>query len=83
MGIAPDQPKAAQMYKHAADQGLATAQYSLGYCCMLGIGVAHDVVAAACYLRLAADQGHVAAAYNVSLHSSLFASLSPTVSTRT
>ena len=47
-----------RLYRRAADQGYAIAQYNLGLCFDNGIGVAVDKAAAARLWRLASDQGH-------------------------
>jgi TPR repeat protein len=42
----------------AAEQGDADAQYNLGNCYILGMGVAQDKAKAAEWYRKAAEQGH-------------------------
>ena len=54
-----------QLWKLAAEQGNATAQYNLGVAYDNGRGVAKNHQEAAKWYRLAADQGNADAAYNL------------------
>jgi TPR repeat protein len=54
-------PKAAQWHHKAAEQGLANAQYSLGFCYANGKGVKQNSEEALKWYQKAADQGFVAA----------------------
>jgi TPR repeat protein len=56
-GVPQDDAKAAKWFRKAADQGLASAQLSLGFMNELGQGVPEDDVEAARWYRKAADQG--------------------------
>jgi TPR repeat protein len=58
-----DEAEAARLWGHAAKQGLADAQYSLGACYVHGMGVEKDEAEAARLYGQAAEQG-VAAAQN-------------------
>jgi TPR repeat protein len=58
-GVAPDYAEAARLYRLAADQGHAPAQYSLGRMFERGQGVAQDRAEAIRWYRLAAAQGYV------------------------
>jgi hypothetical protein len=62
-----DLAEAARLYRLAADQGNADAQYRLGMMYMEGTGVGRDLVEAARLLRLAADQGDADAQYQLGL----------------
>jgi TPR repeat protein len=62
-GVAKDRAEAARLYRLAADQGNAMAQYSLGLMYSSGEGVAKDEAEAARLFRLAADQGDAVGQY--------------------
>jgi TPR repeat protein len=62
-----DDVKAAEWYQQAADQGLAAAQYSLGYMYYRGEGVSRDAVKAVEWYRKAALQDDAGAQYNLGL----------------
>jgi hypothetical protein len=64
-GVAKDKAEAVRLYRLAADQGHATAQYNLGWMFENGRGVAKDKAEAVRLYRLAADQGLAAAQYNL------------------
>ncbi|HHC29993.1 MAG TPA: sel1 repeat family protein, partial [Rhodobacterales bacterium] len=52
-----DYEKAAELYRKAAENGLARAQANLGYLYQKGRGVEQDYAEAARWYRVAADQG--------------------------
>jgi hypothetical protein len=56
-GVAQSDVEAARWYRKAADQGIAQAQYNLGFMFDQGRGVAQSDVEAARWFRKAADQG--------------------------
>jgi hypothetical protein len=60
-GVAKDYAEVVRLYRLAADQGHAVAQYFLGLMFYLGQGVAQDYAEAARLYRLAADQGNAEA----------------------
>jgi TPR repeat protein len=64
-GVAQDDKRAAALFKLAADQGYALAQYQLGGLHIYGCGVAQDDRWAAALLKLAADQGFATAQYQL------------------
>ena len=51
--------------KQEAEQGDPNAQYQLGFCCEIGIGVDKNDNLAVYWYRKAAEQGHVAAQFNL------------------
>lgn len=55
-GVNQNDVEAARLYRLAADQGLARAQFILGLCYRSGRGVSEDPVEAVRLFRLAADQ---------------------------
>ena len=55
-GVAKDYAAAANLYRKAAEQGYAIAQYKLGYCCEKGIGTEKNDKEAVNWYRKAADQ---------------------------
>ena len=57
-GLVVDHIEAARLYKLAADQGYASAQYNLGCSHRDGAGVPQDLAEAARLFLLAAEQGH-------------------------
>ena len=57
-GKPQDYKEAVRLYRLAADQGNAVAQYNLGICYEFGKGVAKDLDEAIRLYRLAAEQGH-------------------------
>lgn len=60
-----DYQKAAKWYRLAAEQGLAEAQYQLGYLFYNGNGVTQDYKKAAIWWQRAAEQGLLNAQYNL------------------
>ena len=58
-GLAKDVAEAARLFRLAAEQGLASAQYNLGKCCLNGDGVAKNAQEGERWLTLAALDGHV------------------------
>ncbi len=60
-GVTRDYARAAELIGHAAEAGLADAQYRLGLMRRRGLGVPIDYASAAAWLRRAADQGHALA----------------------
>ena len=62
---AGDYKEAARLYRLAADQGDADAQFNLGLMYKNGEGVSRDAVEAARLYRLAADQGDADAQFNL------------------
>lgn len=58
--------KAAELFTRAARQGLAKAQFNLGYMYHQGKGLTQDYMQACLWYKAAADQGHseAAASYN-------------------
>ena len=58
---APTPEERADLWRKAAEQGLADGQYWLGRCCATGEGVAKDKAEAVKWLRKAAEQGLEAA----------------------
>jgi hypothetical protein len=54
-------------YRAAAEQGLANAQYNLGWMYQQGLGVTQNYAAAVRWYRSAAQQGQVEAHYNLGL----------------
>lgn len=60
-GVPQDYKRAAQLFRNAADQGHAYAQYSLGLMYDHGYGVAQDSRQAIRWYEQAAQQGHTAA----------------------
>jgi len=55
-GVTVDYSEAVKWFRKAADQGLAEAQYNLGFCYYHGQGVTQDYVEAVRWYRKAADQ---------------------------
>jgi hypothetical protein len=53
------------VYRLAAEQGHAEAQFNLGFCFANGKGVAQDEAEAVRYFRLAAEQGYADAQFNL------------------
>ena len=60
-GVAQDVTEAVRLFRLAAAQGLATAQYNLGRAHAKGLGVRKDEAEAAGWYRMAAEQGNPAA----------------------
>src|SRR3546814_13574662 len=56
-GVERDLAKAAELYRAAAEQGLAEAQHNLGYLYERGLGVGRNPAEAAVWYRRAAIQG--------------------------
>jgi len=57
--------EAVRLYRLAAEQGDANAQFRLGTMYRLGRGVAQDYVEAVRLYRLAAEQGHAGAQFRL------------------
>ena len=65
-GVAQDYSKAVELFRKAAEQGHADAQYNLGFYCHMGVGVDEsDPEEALKWLRKAAEQGHASAQYTL------------------
>ena len=64
-GKAQDYEKAVKNYNNAANDGLAQAQYNLGYCYEHGYGVEKDYELAVKYYLLSANQGFASAQSNL------------------
>ena len=64
-GVTQNYTKAARLYKLAADQGYAAAQFYLGVCYDRGLGVMQDYAEAVKWYRLAANQGQIDAQFNL------------------
>ena len=60
-----DYATAFALIRPLADQGVAKAQYDLGFMYDAGQGVAQNYAEAVKWYRLAADQGHVTAQFNL------------------
>eukprot|EP00698_Gefionella_okellyi_P018823 TRINITY_DN5688_c2_g1_i2.p1 TRINITY_DN5688_c2_g1~~TRINITY_DN5688_c2_g1_i2.p1 ORF type:complete len:184 (+),score=30.02 TRINITY_DN5688_c2_g1_i2:385-936(+) len=58
LGLPEDFVRAVQLYRQAAEQGYADAQYSIGIMYADGEGVSMDRQQARHWLQMAADQGH-------------------------
>jgi TPR repeat protein len=73
-GLPEDLTEAARLFKLAADQGDAGAQFNLGVVYANGDGVPQDLTKAARLIKLAADQGFAEAITNlpIILHQRLF-----------
>jgi len=65
LGVPADLKRAVELYKLAADGGLARAQYNLGYMYSQGDGVPLDNKLSLMYFKMAADQGDHEASYHV------------------
>ena len=65
LGVDKDNQKAANYYRHAADQGLKYAQHNLAAMHSAGIGVSEDLKKAAEWYLLAAQQGYGPSQYNL------------------
>ncbi len=65
LGVAKDYAEAERLYRLAATQGCADAQYHLGGMFEYGDGVAQDYAEAMRFYRLAAAQGHAKAQYHL------------------
>jgi hypothetical protein len=57
-GVPQDYAEAAKMFRKAADQGYAVAQFALGGMYVLGQGVPKSFIRAYVWFSLAAAQGH-------------------------
>jgi TPR repeat protein len=57
IGVEKDERKAVRLYRAAADQGHADAQFNLGWCYANGSGVEKNVLIAACLYQMAIDNG--------------------------
>ncbi len=64
-GVAQDDAEAVRLFSLAADQGLATAHFALGFMFSNGQGVAQDDAEAVRVFNLAAAQGDAEAQYNL------------------
>ena len=64
-GVPQDDQEAARLYRLAAEQGIALAQYNLGVMYSNGEGVSQDDQEAVRWYRLAAEQGYASAQYNL------------------
>jgi len=64
-GVPKDDAEAARLYRLAAEQGEAGAQFILGRMYSNGDGVPEDDVEAVRWWRLAAEQGHASAQTNL------------------
>jgi hypothetical protein len=64
-GVAQDDAEAVRLYRLAAEQGHAEAQFNLAYLFNYGEGVAQDKAEAIRWYRLAAEQGHAEAQFNL------------------
>ena len=67
LGLPTDLVEAARWYRAAAEQGVAEAQFSLGFMYEAGSGVPKDADLAALWYRRAADQGNADAQHNLGL----------------
>lgn len=59
LGVAQDHLEAMRLYREAADQGIVSAQYKLGYIFIKGICGTQDSLEAVRWFRLAAAHGDV------------------------
>jgi len=64
-GVAQDAAEAVKWYRHAAEQGLAQAQYNLALAYEVGDGVQQDFEEAVKWYRKAAEQGVAQAQFNL------------------
>jgi hypothetical protein len=64
-GVPQDYAEAADLYRKAADQGNAKAEYALAFIYYAGKGVPRDSVAALSWCRKAAEQGYAKAQYAI------------------
>ena len=64
-GVPQDYQEAVKWYRLAAEQGVAKAQYNLGWMYMNGRGVPQDYQEAVKWYRLAAELGHAKAQTNL------------------
>jgi TPR repeat protein len=62
-----DWKEAAKWFARAAERESPPAQYELGHCYMLGLGVPRDQRQAANWLKAAAENGHAGAALDLGL----------------
>jgi uncharacterized protein len=60
-----DYTQAVELYRKAAEQGLAKAQFNLGYCYARGLGDNQDYAKALEWYLKAAEQGYAGAQYNL------------------
>ena len=60
-----DYKEAVRLYRRAAEQGVAKAQYNLGVMYDVGDGVSQDYKEAVRWYRRAAEQGYARAQYNL------------------
>jgi TPR repeat protein len=63
--VEKDEAKTARLFRQAAEQGHADAQYNLGVCYALGKGLEKDEAEAARLYAHAIAQGHADAQYNL------------------
>jgi TPR repeat protein len=62
-GLAKDDAQAVSLFRKAAEQGFAQAQFTLGWAYDTGDGVPVDIIEGERWLRKAADQGYDLAQY--------------------
>jgi TPR repeat protein len=65
LGVAQNYRQAADLYRKAAEQGLAEAQYGLGFLYLNGNGVPKDDTQATTWMLKAAEQGETKAEFNL------------------
>ena len=66
-GVSKDYAEAVKWYRKTAEQGNASAQFSLGYCYKNGQGVTQDYAEAVKWYMKAAEQGYARAQCNLGL----------------
>ena len=64
-GVPQDQAEVVRLYRLAAEQKHADAQFHLGICYGSGVGVPQDQAEAVRHYRLAAEQKHASAQFNL------------------
>jgi hypothetical protein len=64
-GVPQDYKEAVKWYRLSAEQGVAQAQYKLGWMYSNGLGVPQDYKEAVKWYRLSAEQGVAQAQYNL------------------
>jgi len=65
--VPQDDAEATKWFRKAAEQGDASAQYSLGYALHAGLGTPADHAEESAWFRKAAEQGHAQARINVGM----------------
>ena len=65
LGVPQDYKEAVKWYRLSAEQGVAQAQYKLGWMYSNGLGVPQDYKEAVKWYRLSAEQGDAQAQYNL------------------